>query len=327
MDDVITQDNLLALIYRQKELNFAPGSEHLYSNTGYMLLSEIVAKVSGQPFGRWLQENVFGPLGMTHTQIYDDHQRLVKGRAYSYQRGPDGQWQKSVLSYANRGATSLFTTAGDLALWLGNFATGKAGGPAVLAAMQQRGRLNNGDSIPYAFGIVHGRHRGLAVLSHSGGDAGYRTFVAYYPELDAGVIVLSNDGGSNPAEVASGAADAFFGDRMLPRAAPANPPAAPPPAARPSAWQPDEAQLAAYAGTYYSPELETQYTVLLKNGGLVARHRRNGDIDLRPASPDRFTASGGYFSEVTFEKGADGRVSGMRVSSGRVRRLHFQRLP
>ena len=325
LDDVITQEDLLNLIRRQKELNFAPGSEHLYSNTGYSLMAEIVSRVSGKPFGEWMKQNVFDPLGMKNTQIYDDHERIVKNRAYSYQRDRNGVWAKSVLSYANRGATSLFTTANDLALWLGNYKSGKVGGTKVLEQMKMRGRLTNGDSISYAYAIVHGQQRGLTLLQHGGADAGYRTALVYYPELDAGVIALGNDAGFNSTRIAFDVAEAFFGDRMKQMVPPTPSQRPPPPPA--SNWSPTEQDLQTYTGVYYSPELETRYEVLLKDGKLIARHRRHGDLTLRPQQKDTFGGGTWYFSTVRFENDANGRPTRMRVSSGRVRNLLFERIP
>ena len=107
-------DQIVEMMARQRAPAFAPGERYAYSNTGYMLLSEVVTAVADQPFGEWMKENVFEPLQMHATQIYDDHARIVRGRAYSYADGDDGL-SKAVLSYANSGATSLFTTAEDLA--------------------------------------------------------------------------------------------------------------------------------------------------------------------------------------------------------------------
>ncbi|RPH35843.1 class A beta-lactamase-related serine hydrolase, partial [bacterium] len=197
LDDVITQDELYRLVTRQRELNFTPGSEHFYCNTGYMLLAKIVERASGVPFRVWMQQNVFAPLGMAHTQIYDDHQRIVRGRAYSFEADSAG-FHKSVLSYANSGATSLFSTVEDLAPWLGNFWDPRVGGERVLQMMQQRGVLTKGDTLSYACGIVIDRYHGLLRFSHSGGDAGYRTYIASFPEIHGGVIVLSNLGSFNP---------------------------------------------------------------------------------------------------------------------------------
>lgn len=323
-DDVITHADLMNLIRRQKELNFTPGAENLYSNSGYTLLSEIVARVSKEPFGVFMKKNVFDPLGMKNTQIYDDHERLVKNRADSYRRAQGPRWSKAVLSYANRGATSLYSTAPDLALWLDNFRTGKVGGARAIQQMQERGVLNKGDTISYAVGVVIDKDRGLKTIAHGGADAGFRTSVAYYPELETGIIVLANEASVNTFQVSYDVAEAFIGDRMT--TSPATPPAPSPSPPASAPWTPTPTDLQAYVGAYYSPELETRYEVLIHNNGLVARHRRHGDIAMRPARADNFRASPFYFSDIRFERDAQGRVTGMRVSAGRVRNLWFQKL-
>lgn len=209
MDDVIRQEDIRRLLELQQELNFSPGAEFLYSNSGFMLLSEVVTQVSGQPFGEWMQENVFAPLKMDHTQIYDDHERTVPGRAYSYQSGDPG-YKKSVLSYANSGATSLFTTAEDMALWLKNFKTMEVGGPAVMKQMLERGILTNGDTLDYALGLFIGNYKGLRTIGHGGADAGFRSNITYFPEIDAGIAVMGNIGSFNPNQITNEVADAFF---------------------------------------------------------------------------------------------------------------------
>jgi CubicO group peptidase (beta-lactamase class C family) len=327
MDDVITHNDLMNLMRRQRELNFTPGAEHLYSNAGYTLLSEIVARVAKQPFGEFMKQKVFDPLGMKHTQVYDDHERLVKGRADSYRRNPNGHWSKAVLSYANRGATSLFSTAPDLALWLDNFRTGKVGGMRTIQQMQERGVLNKGDTISYAIGVVIAKDRGLQTIAHGGADAGFRTSIAYYPELETGIIVLGNEGNMNTFQVSSDVAEAFIGDRMIqPQPNTNTPSPAPSPSPAPP-WTPNADELQAYVGIYYSPELETRYEILMVNNALVARHRRHGDIAMRGVRADNFRASPFYFSEIRFERDAQGKVNGMRVAGGaRVRNLRFERL-
>ncbi|HUG38893.1 MAG TPA: serine hydrolase [Longimicrobiales bacterium] len=331
MDDVIRQEDLLGLILLQRALNFPPGSEFLYSNTGYTLLAEVVERVTGEDFGAWMRANVFEPLGMRSTQIYDDHQRIVPGRAYSYREGDDGL-AKAVLSYANAGATSLFTTAHDLARWLRNFRTGEVGGAGVMARLQERGVLTTGDTLGYALGIGVGDYRGLRRIQHGGADAGYRTLLAYYPDIDAGVIVLANTASFNTGEVATEVAEAFFGGEM----AAAEPQSADMadtadatgvPVAREvlERWTPDATELAAYAGRYYSPELETAYTIAMVDGALVARHRRHGDIPLTPTERDTFRARRWFLDQVTFERDRAGAVTGMRGSAGRVRDLRFER--
>ena len=322
MGDVIRQDDFLRLVERQRELNFVPGTEAMYSNTGYTLLAEVVERVTGSAFGDWMEAHVFTPLGMRSTHVHD-FARVVPQRAYSYQPGTGG-YGNDVLSYANAGPTGLFTTAEDLARWLRNFHTGEVGGPEVLARMQERAVLTDGDTVAFALGLVVDEQRGLRRIWHNGNDAGFRTMLVYYPELDAGVVVLSNVGSFNAVGTAVRVAEAFFEAEMGPR--PEARPAAGGPAddgAAADPWAPSGETLAAYAGRYYSEELETSYTIAVEEGRLVARHRRHGDLPLAPMEEDRFRDDQRVLGDVTFERAGDGAVIGLRATTDRIRNLLF----
>ena len=210
MDDVITKDHILELMRHQRELNFDPNDEMVYCNTGYTLLAEIVEKVTNKSFREWTYENIFKPLGMTHTHFHDDHQMIVPNRAYSYSSAEDGGYGKRVLNYANVGATSLFTTVEDLAQWTTNFETGKVGGKDVIDQVHQRLVLNSGDTLGYAFGLGIARYRGLRTVAHSGGDAGFRSYLIRFPDQRFAVAVLSNLGGFNPMGIARRIADIYL---------------------------------------------------------------------------------------------------------------------
>jgi CubicO group peptidase (beta-lactamase class C family) len=330
LDDVITKDQVLALMRRQRELNFRPGSEYLYSNMGYTLLAEIVERVSGQGFNAFLDERVFRPLGMTSTHMHDDHEHVVPDRAYSYRRPGDGPWRNAVLSYANAGATSLFTTAGDLARWLRNFETGEIGGPALVARMRERGVLTSGDTIPYAFAIGQGEHHGRTSWSHGGADAGFRSFVLHLPAERLGVVVLSNAASFNSGGTAHRVADIWLGDSHDETAA--TPPGAPAPASespQTEAFAPSPDELGAYVGTYYSPELDVLYHIEIIGDRLTALHHRLGAIPLEPRDEtDEFAGDRWPFRRLQFSRtpGPEGAIDGFRMTGGRVRDLWFVRL-
>lgn len=211
LDDVITKEHILTAVRNQRELNFIPGDEYLYCNTGYTLLAEIVERVSGHAFSYWTKKNMFEPLGMSHTHFHDDHEMIVKNRAYSYVPDENGGFKKRVLSYANVGATSLFTTVEDLAKWADNFFEKRLGGPEVIAQMKQQGVLNSGEKIDYAFGLAIGEYKGLKTISHSGGDAGFRSHLLLFPDQRFAVAVLSNCGSMNPAQLARQTAEVYLG--------------------------------------------------------------------------------------------------------------------
>lgn len=216
LDDVITREHILRLVERQRELNFDPGEEYLYCNTGYTLLAEVVSRVSGKSFADFCRERIFEPLGMNHSLFYDDHQKIVRNRAYSYFADSTGL-KKGVLNYANVGATSLFSTAEDLSKWALNFRDPRVGDRRTITLMNSPGTLNSGDTINYTLGQATGVYKGLKYIGHDGSDAGYRSFIARFPEQDFEVVVLGNLASLNPRDLAFRIAEIYLEDALPPR--------------------------------------------------------------------------------------------------------------
>lgn len=214
LDDIITKEHILNLVSHQKELNFNPGDEFLYCNTGFTLLAEIVARVSGQSFPDFTRTHIFEPLEMNNTFFYDNCEKIVRNRAYSFDADSNG-YKKSILSYSNAGATSLFTTSEDLCLWATNFENPVAGDRKILEQMNQRFILNKGDTITYALGQDIGKYKGLKMISHGGGDAGYRTMLARFPDEKFSVNVLSNYAMFNVRDMAFRIADIYLKDKEI----------------------------------------------------------------------------------------------------------------
>src|SRR5262245_41692285 len=120
-DDTTTEKDALEIILRQKGLNFAPGDEWLYSNSGYFLLSIIIKRASGKSFAEFAKENIFDPLGMTHTLILDNHKRIVPMRAVGYSPNPRGGFQTEMSNFEQTGDGAVQTSIEDLLLWDQNF--------------------------------------------------------------------------------------------------------------------------------------------------------------------------------------------------------------
>jgi len=214
LDDIITKDQILRIVNRQKELNFNPGDEYLYCNTGFTLLAEVVARVSGQTFPEFTRTHIFEPLKMTNTLFYDDCEKIVKNRAYSFYADSAG-YKKSILSYSNAGATSLFTTAEDLCQWSRNFENPVVGDNDIINRMNLRGILNKGDTITYAMGQDIGTYKGLKIISHGGADAGYRSFFVRFPDQRFSVNVLSNLASFDPGGMSFKIADIYLKEKEV----------------------------------------------------------------------------------------------------------------
>ena len=218
IDSVTTDEDALQMITRQKALNFEPGSEWLYSNTGFFLLSIIVKRVSGKTLREFAAENIFGPLGMTHTQFRDDHTALIANRAMAYDPKENTDEYKLDVSYFEQtGDGAVHTSVEDLLKWDENFYSGEVGGQAFLAELQKRGELNSGKVLDYAKGLFIADYRGLGTVSHGGSWGGYRAELLRFPGQHFSVACLCNRGDSNPSRRARQVADIYLGSMMKPK--------------------------------------------------------------------------------------------------------------
>jgi len=166
LNDVITQDQIIKLLSRQQALNFKPGEQYSYSNSGFTMLAEIVRSVTGQTLRQFTDSAIFKPLGMNDTHFHDDCTEIVRGRAYSYDTD-NRHFTNSILSYSNAGATSLFTNINDLSKWIMNFYDHKVGDQQDIDQLTQKGRLNNGTETDYALGIGIIEQKGWKGFAHA----------------------------------------------------------------------------------------------------------------------------------------------------------------
>src|SRR3989475_7033368 len=199
-DGVTTDEDALQMIFRQKALNFAPGSDWVYSNTGFFLLSVIVKRASGKTLREFAAENIFTPLAMTHTQYRDDHTSLIANRAMAYDAKEKGAGYRLDVSYFEQtGDGAVHTSVEDLLKWDENFYSGQIGGEGVRAEMQGKGKLNNGKVLDYAKGLRVADYRGLRTVSHGGSWGGYRAELLRFPEQHFSVACLCNLGNARPS--------------------------------------------------------------------------------------------------------------------------------
>jgi CubicO group peptidase (beta-lactamase class C family) len=396
-EDRITEADVMDVVPRQKALNFTPGAEYLYSNTGFTLLGVIVKRVSGKSLRDFADERIFKPLGMTSTHFHDDYTMLVPGRASAYAPARNG-WRVSIPNFDVYGATSLFTTVGDLLKWEANFDAPVVGTRAIIDQMQTRARLTNGDSVNYGFGLTVGTYRGIREIGHNGADAGYRSAVTRFPDQHLAIAIECNGATANTTALAHGVADVYLASALAPvqqAGAPVATPIAPDvlqrragayiqpttmtivelsvrngnliagrtagpvlvptsdrtmrannsattfsftdgdhpsldvadPGQRPThfeRWAPPvtaATALAAYAGEYYSEELDARYSVTASDSMITLRTGTESGMSLRPVFADVFL--GGGYTIQFFRKGS--AITGFDVTEGRMRHVRFAR--
>jgi CubicO group peptidase (beta-lactamase class C family) len=329
-----THAHVVDILSRQRALNFTPGQEYSYSNSGYNLQAVIVERVSGMPFAEFSRRNLFEPLGLTHTQWRDDHTRIVKGRSIAYATSGDGFDIDHPIENVH-GNGGLLTTVGDLLIWNEYLNTGdKLGGRAFVDAMHRQMVLNNGQTISYAAGLQVGTSNGVRRVSHTGSTAGFRAFLARYPDQQLSVALLCNVGAVNPGTMGQNVANVFLGDAVRAtqptgRAAGAADDDDAPPGGRGQGGRgaaPAAANLMAYTGEFYSPDAETTLTVVVEQGRLIALRRPATRIALTPGTTADAFGAGGGLGTVRFIRDAGGRVTQLSVQQARVYDLRFDRV-
>lgn len=217
IDSVTTDQDALALIVRQKHLNFTPGSRFLYSNSGFFLLSLIVKRVSGMTLEQFALKNIFQPLGMTQTTYRDDHTLLLPHRALAYDPVGPNKYKLDVSYFEQTGDGAVHTSVDDFVKWDENFYTGKVGGQRLVREIQEQGKLNNGKTLAYAKGLFIGTYRGLPTVQHGGAWGGYRAQLLRFPKQHFSVACLCNLSNANPERRADQVADVYLGSLMQPK--------------------------------------------------------------------------------------------------------------
>jgi CubicO group peptidase (beta-lactamase class C family) len=400
-EDVTDDDDALAIIVRQRNLNFKPGTKWDYSNTGFFLLSVIVKRVSGKTLAQFAKERLFDPLGMPRTNFRDDHNALLAGRAVAYDPIEKGGFQIDMSSWDQLGDGAVNTNVIELEKWDENFYTGKVGGRPLIDRLTQRGTLVTGDSLQYARGLFIDQYRGVRRVHHGGAWAGYRAMLMRFPNQHLSVATLCNRSDANTSQLAEGVADVVLADvfkgaeakvaKAASKAAPAvgstdvagyvgvyfsdtaqsvirigqdsghltlgfsgiQLPLKPVGGARFEAEhfpvqaefagnrmtvylskekygvfekvdgiQPSDADVAQIVGAYYSPELDTEWDIVMKDGKPNVKARAFGYRPLEAAIADGWNA-GPAFLRIT--RDGSGRITGFDLSASRMQRIRFDR--
>lgn len=299
-DRIITMDLALDIITHQRALDFTPGSEYSYSNSGYNLAAIIIERVSKQKYPAFVEERLFKPLGMKNSSWRDDYQRIVPGRAQAYSRQGIGPWRLNMPFMNVYGNGGMLTTVGDWMIWNAMLDSHSLGAPLV-TALETRGVLNDGRKIAYALGLTVDTYKGLKDVSHGGATAGYQTFLARYPDNKVSVGVMCNGTSPSAGGIAASITDEIFGPF--------------PETAKTEAAKVSEDELKKFVGIWRNEKTHTPARFAIENG--VSRW---SGARLVPMGGGQFTAGDNQL-KFTFDK--DGKpISAETVDSdGEVRRF------
>lgn len=332
-DSVTTDEDALQIIVRQKALNFAPGSDWLYSNTGFFLLSVIVKRVSGKTLREFATENIFTLLEMTHTQYRDDHTALIENRALAYDpKEKGGGYALNVSYFEQTGDGAVHTSVEDLLKWDENFYSAQVGGKEFLAELQEQGKLNSGKVLDYAKGLRIADYRGLRTVSHGGSWGGYRAELLRFPEQHFSVACLCNLGTANPSRRAHEVADVYLGSLMKSKEEKKK-------AKEKREKEKNEIvltgeQLNGYSGDYWSDELGVAYRLGVVDSKLkivvlvdAAGFPHTGNVPgkaFEPTAANDFEMEGAGLA-IHFLRDQQQSVKGFTLDAGRTRGMIFTR--
>jgi CubicO group peptidase (beta-lactamase class C family) len=337
-EDLTTTADALAILERQRGVNFAPGAEYRYCNSGFFLASIIVERVAGKSLRAFAQERLFGPLGMDHTLYFDDHALVVPRRATGYAPRPGGGFSTAASDWEQTGDGGVQSSVEDMARWAAMFdaatdgAAAEGAGRAVAGAapdagqsarpipaawlrgvLETPGRLADGTTLGYGLGLSLDTHRGLRLVRHGGAWAGYRAMLMRVPERRLAVVTLCNVGSADTTTLSFAALDAALD------ALPNPPPAATPPSPRAAG---DRSALEPLAGTYYSEPLGESLAIVIKDAAL--RLGEDGRA-LEPLGERQFAAPGGG-TTISFAAGGTG-LSLREAGGADPRPVPFRRSP
>lgn len=405
-DDSKTNEDLRRIMKYQRDLNFKPGDEYLYCNSGYMFMADIIETVTGEKFTDWIKKSVFNPLGMVNTYAEDKYNRIVPNNATSYSYNSK-DFERQIEYWGYVGSGNVHSNIDDLLMWLSNFHAPKQGWESAFKMLETIDPLNNGKQNNYAFGVTVDMYKGKKQIQHNGAVGGFRAAAATFPDEKLSFVILSNFASANVGgrlnslfelfiesdetseEFTSKLPDAIVlnekelkkfegqfwnnkesyarkiyikNDTLRYQRTPSNESLLVPigdskfkmlnvqvdlvtefvfknnkldkmlvtidddaPIIMDAfeSYTPSVANMKSYVGTYYSPELETQYRLYLENDKLKWRHIRHGEYEVTFIGKDIMSLIPGV--SIVTKRNSNKEVEGFFVTNGRVRNLWFEK--
>lgn len=209
----VTNTEAVHTILGIKSLNFPPGEQYQYNNTGFTLLAEILHRLYKKNFSQIVQEYIFKPLHMNNTMAIDDPGKIIPNVAESYQPKDSGFLKYPIAQMVN-GSSNIYTTLDDMCTWAANFQNPIQGNRELYNKMQKNTVLNSGKSIEYGLGLQTEKYKGLDIVFHGGGTVGYRAYILHVPSQQFSVVMLGNKQGFEGLLIAYKLVDFFLGDQQ-----------------------------------------------------------------------------------------------------------------
>ncbi len=301
-DSVETQEGIYSLIIKQKSLNFKPGDEFLYSNSGYVLLVKIIEKISGMKFSQFIEEKIFQPVGMNQTAIYDNPGKIIMNSASGHTWVGDEKFKRTGKRNSTVvGQSNIYTCVNDFLQWDNNFYKNKLGKWDFTQEMTSRTTLTIGDTCSYAFGLEISEHNGLKTISHQGGNGDFTAQYVQIPSEKFAVVCLFN----LPVDVTGLAykiTDLFVKGKTKTVASAPNP----------EKVMVDSNVLKTYVGNYFDENLWFEATITKEADHLVFEAPYQDKFEIYPSSDTSFFVT---FADLKFifSKNAKGETAKVTI--------------
>ena len=320
------------MMSRQRALIFPPGDRYRYSNTAYMLLAQVLERAGGKSLGEMTRERIFEPLGMQGSVMYENREDIIPRRATGYDRDDEGRVRiVHNYNFDVTGDGQLYSTMEDLLRW-DHYLHGVEK-PAIYSMMLTEGALNNGDPVGYAQGIRLDEYRGLRTVGHSGSSWGFRTQLVRFVEPGLSIAISCDADSASPGYLAQRVADHYLADQLEPESddeepggdqqvadAPPDPPTL------------SSAELAEFAGSFFSAELDATYRFSVVDNGLVVRIEQELPLQITPVADDQFAftfhprgGSGPEPVSLEFDRKRSGAITGFGLTLGTARDIVFEK--
>ena len=300
-----TQEEDYNLIIRQKSLNFKPGEEHQYSNSGYILLANIIEKTSGMKFGKFMEEKIFRPIGMNHTFIYDNPDKIIMNRATGHTWGGDVKFKRSVdMDSPIFGPTNVYTCVQDFLSWDNNFYKNMLGKWDFGKEMSTTVTLGNGDTCNYAFGLEVSQYKGLKTISHGGYSIDFTSQYLQIPSEKFAVVCLFNIA-TDVNGLSYKIADLYVKGNPHPDKA----------SIQPEKANVDSSVLKSYVGKYFDEKYWFEASITREGDHLVFDAPYQGKFEIYPLSDTSFFATVADIKFI-FHKDAKGEITKATIVQG-----------
>lgn len=209
----LSQEQVIEMIRRQPELQNEPGAEFNYNNTGYVLMTEVIERVTEIPFPEWMKEHVFEPVGMENTLVRYSPGQVVENRSMGYEPSEDGGFKEVTDLGGAMGPGGIHTTMSDLQKWIDNLLDPKVGTKEMIEKLTTPFELNNGASTGYGLGLFSQEFKGLDYFHHGGADMAHRSMLMVFPEVEGAVVTQSNYAAFR-GDISQSIAEIFFEEYM-----------------------------------------------------------------------------------------------------------------